>query len=230
MANTYLQRTGISAGNRRIWTWSAWIKRTSIGEQRLFNHEQSSGTSQISVLKFDGNDNLLFADNTGSGNSINLNASLRKFRDTNAWYHIVMAVDTTLGTAADRVKIYINGERITQFVDNSTHNHPPDQNYQTAMNKATLGLAFGRAYAFGSGSATHFEGQMAELYLVDGAQLEATVKKIIPDAEIYFDENVKSTPLIDDQNDERIRKEIDFNPRSFEEGVKCLIQDVRESN
>ncbi len=65
---------------------------------------------------------------------------------------------------------------------------------------------------------------------LDGGQLEATVKKIIPDAEIYFDENVKSTPLIDDQNDERIRKEIDFNPRSFEEGVKCLIQDVRESN
>ena len=65
---------------------------------------------------------------------------------------------------------------------------------------------------------------------LDGEQLEATVKKIIPDAEIYFDENVKSTPLIDDQNDERIRNEIDFNPRSFEEGVKCLIQDVRESN
>ena len=65
---------------------------------------------------------------------------------------------------------------------------------------------------------------------LDGSQLEATVKKIIPDAEIFFDENVKSTPLIDDQNDERIRKEIDFNPRSFEEGVKCLVQDVRESN
>ena len=65
---------------------------------------------------------------------------------------------------------------------------------------------------------------------LDGSQLEATVKEIIPDAEIYFDENVKSTPLIDDQNDERIRKEIEFNPRSFEEGVKCLIQDVRESN
>ena len=61
-------------------------------------------------------------------------------------------------------------------------------------------------------------------------KLETTVKKLIPNAEIYFDENVKSTPLIDDQNDERIRKEIDFNPRSFEEGVKCLINDIRESN
>ena len=65
---------------------------------------------------------------------------------------------------------------------------------------------------------------------LDGHKLETTVKKIIPNAEIYFDENVKSTPLIDDQNDERIRKEIDFNPRSFEEGVKCLIDDIRESN
>ena len=65
---------------------------------------------------------------------------------------------------------------------------------------------------------------------LDGHKLETTVKKIIPNAEIYFDEKVRSTPLIDDQNDERIRKEIDFNPRSFEEGVKCLIKDVRESN
>ena len=65
---------------------------------------------------------------------------------------------------------------------------------------------------------------------LDGYQLEKTVKKIIPNANLIFDENLKSTPLIDDQNDERIRKEIDFNPRSFEDGVKCLINDVRENN
>jgi len=65
---------------------------------------------------------------------------------------------------------------------------------------------------------------------VDGHQLEKTIKKIIPNANLVFDENIKSTPLIDDQNDERIRKEIDFNPRSFEDGVKCLIDDVRENN
>ena len=65
---------------------------------------------------------------------------------------------------------------------------------------------------------------------VDGHQLEKTVKKFIPKADLVFDENIKSTPLIDDQNDKRIRKEIDFNPRSFEDGVKCLIEDVKESN
>ena len=65
---------------------------------------------------------------------------------------------------------------------------------------------------------------------LNGHQLVAAVKKIIPNAEIHFDESVKSTPLIDDQNDERIRKEIDFNPRSFDKGVECLIKEVREVN
>ena len=64
---------------------------------------------------------------------------------------------------------------------------------------------------------------------LDGYQLEDTVKKFIPEAEINFDESINNTPLIDDQNDERIRKEIEFNPRSFEEGVKCLIEDAKQT-
>ncbi len=63
---------------------------------------------------------------------------------------------------------------------------------------------------------------------VNGYELEETVKKFIPNAKIIFEESSKYTPLIDDQDDQRIRKEIDFNPRSFEEGVKCLIDEVRE--
>ena len=65
---------------------------------------------------------------------------------------------------------------------------------------------------------------------VDGDELESTVKKFIPNAKIYFEKETKFTPLIDDQNDMRIRKEIGFNPRSFEEGVKCLINDVQKNN
>ena len=62
---------------------------------------------------------------------------------------------------------------------------------------------------------------------VTGEELEKTVKNILPNAEIYFDENQLSTPLIDDQDDSRIRKEIDFNPRSFADGVKSLINEVK---
>jgi nucleoside-diphosphate-sugar epimerase len=62
---------------------------------------------------------------------------------------------------------------------------------------------------------------------VTGEELEKTVKNILPNAEIYFDENQLRTPLIDDQDDSRIRKEIDFNPRSFADGVKSLINEVK---
>ena len=72
-----------------------------------------------------------------------------------------------------------------------------------------------------------------KIYGLDGSSTQITeLRDDMPALPTWanFDENVNSTPLIDDQNDDRIRKEIDFNPRSFEEGVKCLIQDVRESN
>tara|TARA_B110000438_G_scaffold2140_1_gene2235 strand:+ start:120 stop:1103 length:984 start_codon:yes stop_codon:yes gene_type:complete len=65
---------------------------------------------------------------------------------------------------------------------------------------------------------------------ISGIELERTVKDLIPDAIINFNEDIKSTPLIDDQDDTRIRKEIDFAPRSFKEGVRSLINDVRLSN
>jgi hypothetical protein len=53
--------------------------------------------------------------------------------------------------------------------------------------------------------------------------------EFIPEAEINFSQTSNYTPLIDDQDDSRIRKEINFNPRSFAEGVECLIKDVRDS-
>ena len=64
---------------------------------------------------------------------------------------------------------------------------------------------------------------------VDGYELEETVKKIIPDAQLNFLKGQTFTPLIDDQDDNRIRKEINFHPRSFAEGVECLIKEAREN-
>ena len=64
---------------------------------------------------------------------------------------------------------------------------------------------------------------------VDGYELEETVKKIIPDAQLNFLKEQSFTPLIDNQDDSRIRKEINFHPRSFAEGVECLIKEAREN-
>jgi len=65
---------------------------------------------------------------------------------------------------------------------------------------------------------------------VTGDELEKTVKEFIPNAKINFDESIKSTPLINDQDDTRIRNEIDFIPRSFKDGVRSLINDAKNSN
>ena len=65
---------------------------------------------------------------------------------------------------------------------------------------------------------------------ISGEKLERVVKKFIPNAILNFDESIKKTPLIDNQDDRRIRKEIDFSPRSFENGVNELIKDARIAN
>ncbi|MDB9776697.1 NAD(P)-dependent oxidoreductase [Alphaproteobacteria bacterium] len=65
---------------------------------------------------------------------------------------------------------------------------------------------------------------------ITGDQLVNTVRKFIPEAKFFFDEKIKNTPLINDQDDFRIREEIDFTPRSFEKGVLQLINDVRLEN
>ena len=174
--STFFHRDMVG-GNRRTWTISYWTKLldvNSTSSQRFWSAGDSGSGDVLKAEYYSGSSTrqIGFIDNNHAGNGIRFTTDAHL--QDNAWYHIVMAVDTTLGTAANRVKIYINGELQTQWSSGSEHNHPPDQNYQTAMNKASLGLAFGRAYAFGAGSATHFEGQMAELYLVDGLQLEAT--------------------------------------------------------
>ena len=62
---------------------------------------------------------------------------------------------------------------------------------------------------------------------IDGYKLKKTVEELLPNAKINFLEKKTYSPLIDDQDDTRIRKEINFNPRSFKEGVKCLIKDAK---
>jgi len=112
MATTYLTRTFGSPTNRKIFTWSAWVKRQNFGitenNNALFSGYLNS--SVRSTLRFN-TDKLNFQDTEGSVEII----TNRLFRDVNAWYHIVVAVDTTQATASNRVKFYVNGEQETSF-------------------------------------------------------------------------------------------------------------------
>jgi hypothetical protein len=164
MASTYLQRTGISAGNRRTWTFSAWVKRNGLGEQRIFNHEQASGTSNISVFKWDGSNKLLFADAPSGSNVINLNSSNMVFRDVNAWYHLVLRVDTTQATATDRTIIYVNGEDLRTLSGFSTYTSC-SQNHDTFANQSGNKITIG---AWVNNTTQYFDGSMAHVHFCDG--------------------------------------------------------------
>ena len=130
MASTYLTRTFGAETNRKIWTWSAWVKR-----QNLVSDHQNAlfavyeNTSNRSVFRFSAHQ-LNFQD---TGNSVEIKTN-RLFRDTSAWYHIVARVDTTQATSSDRVRIYVNGEQETSF---ATANYP-NQNANMMFNNSFI--------------------------------------------------------------------------------------------
>ena len=125
-ASAYMNRTPSSATNRKTWTWSAWIKRGSLGVlQTLFsayNADSDSGYTEIRLLS---TDTLVF-----SGFTTNWRITTQVFRDPASWYHIVVALDTTQATASNRIKMYVNGSEITSF---GTSNNP-SQNSDLAIN------------------------------------------------------------------------------------------------
>ena len=114
MASTQLTKAVQRVGSDSItkMTYSVWIKRSALGEGEIFAAHQLS--SYYTDLYFNSTDRLQLYSNINSSGAAEL-VTERKFRDVNAWYHIVLAVDTTLATASDRIKFYVNGVRETVF-------------------------------------------------------------------------------------------------------------------
>ena len=109
----FLRRTPSSDGNSKTFTFSCWFKRTRIGgEQRIFSSYDGSNIAFQCGIKFFSNNTLQVFNSPSGSLSTNLITN-RFFRDTSAWMNIVVAVDMTQGTAANRAKIYINGEQET---------------------------------------------------------------------------------------------------------------------
>ena len=158
--STHLSRTPSNAGNRKTFTWSGWIKRGEISstQGRLFGGGVTS-TDYFEV--YISGDDLLRVIWYASGQVFTNTTA--KFRDPSAWYHIVIAVDTTQSTAANRIKIYVNG--ILQAKNNS---NAPSQNSDTSVNN-TVEHNIGK-YLTGGGS-HYFDGYITEINFIDGQQL-----------------------------------------------------------
>jgi hypothetical protein len=166
-----LTKSAATGGDRKKATLSFWCKRTEL-----------TNSQQVILFLTGVNGNKYTSLGWGTGDEINFhyyNAGTypynfltdRVFRDTSAWYHIVVAVDTTQSTASDRVKFYVNGVQETSF---STEVYPT-QNIDTPFNNdsATYPMEIGNDSVFSMGGEA-LAGYLADYYLIDGQQLAPT--------------------------------------------------------
>jgi hypothetical protein len=116
--SSYLSRTYSSAGNRKTFTISVWVKRSTFdGDQYMFGAYQTGGASQFGLRFYNtgGNETELLYDQGAAAPGGGYGFSQAKYRDASAWYHIVYAADYSNATASDRIRLYVNNERVTQF-------------------------------------------------------------------------------------------------------------------
>jgi hypothetical protein len=159
-SSDYLSRTPASSGNRRTWTFSTWVKRSSLtGNQDLIT--SGSALQVVSYIYFyTANGIFAFEEYTG-GYQINIKSNAY-LRDLSAWYNLIIAVDTTQGTASNRIKMYINGNQVTSL-SATTY---PSQNFECNINSNTL-----HNIGCEQNGTNCIDGYLAETVFIDGLQL-----------------------------------------------------------
>lgn len=162
-ASAYFNRTPASAGNRKTWTWSGWVKRGTLGTRNLIISAEAGGNTNA-VVEFNSSDQLRFFQQVSSVNNFEL-ITTQVFRDPSAWYHIVVQLDTTQATSTNRAKLYVNGVQITAL---STAVYPA-QNFDGSFNNNVVQY-IGTWLA----AAIYFDGYMTEINFIDGQALTPT--------------------------------------------------------
>jgi hypothetical protein len=164
-SNESIETTNQAGGNRKTWTFSAWIKRTALSE----DYHTIFGAEYTNIQIMSNNRPRLVLYN---GTSYYADPEML-LRDTSAWYHIVVQLDTTQSTAADRVKWWINGERVTTFNNSTYTNMTQNTDFSGIGQPSSYGsggwLRLGRFFSGDEG----FDGYMADVYYLNGTAAEA---------------------------------------------------------
>jgi len=160
-----LTRTQGTPTNADICTFSVWFK---LGAD-VTSNDISIFQEYVDVFNFFGiskKDNGRLQVFQFDGGSFNINVQpSRLFRDHSAWYHVVVAYDSSQSTASDRVKIYVNGIQETSF-SASTY---PAQNLDNRFNSSGKSIKIGT-----QNSNQYWDGYMAETVFIDGTALDPT--------------------------------------------------------
>tara|TARA_R100001086_G_scaffold232552_1_gene153807 strand:- start:596 stop:1933 length:1338 start_codon:yes stop_codon:yes gene_type:complete len=163
MASTYLYRTQVAGTSTQKFTFSAWFKRTGLTNDYSGLLNCYTGDANRNGIYFGTNAKLNVYFRTSSSSQIYYETN-KVFKDVSAWYHIVVAVDTTDSTVADRVKIYINGVRLTSF---SASTQPNANSNFSCIGTNNLDLEVGRMQ-YGSTNTKYFDGLMSHVHFTDG--------------------------------------------------------------
>jgi hypothetical protein len=154
----FLTITNTSAGNRKTATYSFWLKRTELDASGYMQVAGLITTSE--TVRF-----LLYQDHiileNGNGGTQKRLITNAVYRDTSAWYHFVVAIDTTQSTAANRVRLYVNGVEETSF--STTNNFSENDNTGMNFGAQYIGLSVEDSASYQS-----FNGYMAEVFGADG--------------------------------------------------------------
>ena len=175
-SSQYLTRTITGNGARTKSTFSCWFKNVKAGagnnhSQVFYNQGDNAGNNQFYIALYA--DTIYISDyDFGSGGSPGADLVLktnRLFRDVGAWYHLVLQVDTTQSTAANRARLYINGVQETSF---STETYPDENANMHIMNQTanSQGVATNNVY-IGRYVNDYSHGYMAEVNYCDGQSL-----------------------------------------------------------
>jgi len=168
----YMRKTfSGSATSSRKMTISVWCKLGALGaNRRIFTADTDDSTNNRDSLFFTSTDQLHLFINNADGGTLK---TTRVFRDPSAWYHIVIAIDTTQSTNTDRIKYYVNGVQETSFDSGGDGIVYPSQNYDV------LGYGQNRENTIGADSTNggdndQFDGYLSEFVFIDGLALAPT--------------------------------------------------------
>jgi len=158
-----LSKTFGTATDTKKWTCSFWWKPAiAAAQQQIFS--VTNGTADDTFFHIQYRDNVEIRLNGYNTNWLTTN---RKFRDYSAWYHVVVSADSTQGTAANRLKLYINGTEETSFATDNRGSISEDQ---------TWGINLAQPHFIGSeaGGGSGVSGYLSEFVMIDGLRLDPT--------------------------------------------------------
>jgi len=153
-------------GARKTFTISCWVKRSSLSANQCVISASTTSNFNDKVIGFRSTD-AIEVNNVASGNDALQIITNRLFRDVSAWYHIVVAIDTTESAIANGVKFYVNGVRDTDFDGTPVYN----QNATFELGRSGSTTAIGMLQV---NSSQFFDGYMTEFHFIDGAQKAET--------------------------------------------------------